>query len=158
MSGPRQLSRMATLIKRLGSRYSLSLPTATRVRKIGSTTVALNVGGADASVITRQQSHTAKTDELHYQAIVGDKHSAQAFHSMESLRMGARSLKSPGKRVPYTSQELEFIAKYFKSNIKSGKTPSLKKCHKFLSNHPMSWDAKQVQDRVKNCIKAVADK
>ena len=53
MSGPRQLSGMATLIKRLGSRYSLSLPTATRVRKIGSTTVALNVGGADASVITR---------------------------------------------------------------------------------------------------------
>ena len=54
MSGPRQLSRMATLIKRFGSRYSLSLPTATRVRKIGSTTVALNVGDADASVITRQ--------------------------------------------------------------------------------------------------------
>ena len=155
LSGHRQLDRMSARIKRLGSRYSLSLPTATRVRKIGSTTVALNVGGADASVITRQLSHTAKTDELHYQAIVGDEHSAQAFHSMESLRMGA-SPKSPGKRVPYTSQELQFIAKYFKSNINSGKTPSLKKCRKFLLNHPMSREAKQVQDRVKNFIKAVA--
>lgn len=76
-------------IKRLGSRYSLSLPTVTRVRKIGSTTVTLNVGGVDASMITRQLSHTAKTDELHYQAIVGYEHSAQAFRSMESLRMGA---------------------------------------------------------------------
>ena len=69
---PKKLDRMARLIKhKLGNRYGLVLPTATRVRKIGSTTVALNVGGgADATMIHRQLSHTPKTDELHYQAIV----------------------------------------------------------------------------------------
>ena len=67
MTGPKKLDRMA----RLGNRYGLVLPTATRVRKIGSTTVALNVWGrADATMIHRQLSHTPKTDELHYQAIV----------------------------------------------------------------------------------------
>ena len=67
-------------------KYALVLPTATRVRKIGSTTVARNVGAsAEASMITHQLSHTAKTDELQYQAIVGDTHSAQAFQSMEAL-------------------------------------------------------------------------
>ena len=46
--------------------YALVLPTATRVRKIGSTTVVLNVGvGAEASIITCQLSHTAKTVPLH---------------------------------------------------------------------------------------------
>ena len=61
---------MARLIKRLESRYTLVLPTAIRVRKIGSTTVALNVGeGAEASMITCQLSHTAKTDKLHLSAI-----------------------------------------------------------------------------------------
>lgn len=87
MSGPKELKRMARLIKRLESRYTLVLPTATRVRKIGSTTVALNVGeGAEASMITCQLSHTAKTDKLLYQAFVGNTHSAQAFQTMEAFR------------------------------------------------------------------------
>ena len=52
------------------------LATATRVRKIRSTTDALSVGAStEASMITRRLSHTAKTDELNYQAIVGDMHS-----------------------------------------------------------------------------------
>ena len=37
--------------------YALVLPTATRVRKIGSTTVVLNVS-AEASIITSAQSHS----------------------------------------------------------------------------------------------------
>ena len=84
MSGPRQLERMARLIKRLESSYALVLPTATRVRKIGSTTVALNVGeGVEVSMVTRWLS---QIDKLHYQAFVGDINSAQAFQSMEAFR------------------------------------------------------------------------
>ena len=67
-----------------GARYALVLPTATRVRKIGCTTVALNVGeGAEASMVTCQLS---QIDKLHYQAFVGDINSAQTFQSMEAFR------------------------------------------------------------------------
>ena len=86
MCRPKQMNRMTRLIKSLKLKYALVLPTATRVRKIGSTTVARNVGAsAESSMITHQLSHTAKTDELQYQEIVGDIHSAQAFRSMEAL-------------------------------------------------------------------------
>ena len=84
MSGPKQRERMARLIKRLESRYALVLPIANMVRKIGSTTVALNVGeGVEVWMITRQLS---QIDKLHYQVFVGDINSPQAFQSMEAFR------------------------------------------------------------------------
>ena len=159
MSGPKKLDRMARLIKRLESRYALVFPTATRVRKIGSTTVALNVGGgAEASMITRQLSHTAKTDELHYQVIGGVGHSARAFQTMEALRRKEME-KEPversdvRKRIPFTNDELQIIAKHFKRIIKAHVTPSLKECRKFLASSSINRDEKQIQDRVKNFIK-----
>lgn len=128
MTGPKKLDRMARLIKhKLGNRYGLVLPTATRVRKIGSTTVALNVGGgADATMIHRLLSHTPKTDELHYQAIVGDSHSARAFTSMEALRQKEMEIEPVGqiaksdirKRIPFTPRELDAITKDLKKTIK----------------------------------------
>lgn len=99
------------LIKRLESRYALVLPTATRVRKIGSTTVALNVGeGAEASMITHQLS---QIDKLHYQAFVGDMNSAKAFQSMEAFRKKKMTrsffFSKSIKRVPYTDDKLASI-------------------------------------------------
>ena len=99
-SGGRQLVRMSQIQATLGQRYNIVLPTATKVRKIGATLVALHVGvGGTATLVKRQLSHTAVTDEKYYQAIVGDTHSAQAFNTMEALRksMVEGKPKSSGK-------------------------------------------------------------
>ena len=64
LSGGKQLNKVATRIRRLGNHYGLTLPTPTRVRKIGATTVSLNVGTApEAALITRQLSHAARTEQ-----------------------------------------------------------------------------------------------
>ena len=77
------------LIGAIGQRYNIILPKATKVRKVGATSVALNVGaGGIATLVKCQLSHTAVTDEKYYQAIVGNKHSAEAFSTMEALIEG----------------------------------------------------------------------
>ena len=113
---------MVQQLKKLGSRYSLVLPTATRVRKIGATNVALNVGaGEESSMVHRQMSHTQTTSQLHYEAIVGDKHAACAFRTRETLRNSKagnqpseeeEKCKKPKrrKRTLFTPEETESIS------------------------------------------------
>ena len=89
LSGSRPLTKLSSRIQSLGKIYGLTLPTATRVRKIGATSVALNLGDtATAHLVTRHLSHSAATESQYYQAIVGDRHAVEAFGSMENLRAG----------------------------------------------------------------------
>jgi hypothetical protein len=78
-------------IKSLSSRLKvvdgLQLPNATRVRKIGATTVAMKYGQTpEASLVTRQMSHSLHTEAMYYQAIVGDNHAARAYSTMKQLQ------------------------------------------------------------------------
>ena len=73
LCGAQPLSRLSTRIKRFGERHGRVLPSATRVRKIGATEVAMKMGdSADAHLVTRHMSHSAATETKYYQAIVGD--------------------------------------------------------------------------------------
>ena len=92
LSGGRPIVNLSSKIKAIGSRYGLSLPSATRVRKIGATSVALNLGkSASANLVTRQMSHSVNTEAIYYQAIVGDKHAASAYSTMSNLRTGQQT-------------------------------------------------------------------
>ena len=90
--------------------------------------------------------------------IGGVGHSARAFQTMEALRRKEME-KEPversdvRKRIPFTNDELQIIAKHFKRIIKAHVTPSLKECRKFLASSSINRDEKQIQDRVKNFIK-----
>ena len=89
LSGSRPLTKLSSRIQSLGKIYALTLPTATRVRKIGATSVALKLGDtATAHLVTRQLSHSAATESQYYQAIVGDRHAVEAFESMELQSLG----------------------------------------------------------------------
>ena len=72
LTGGSPLGNLSSKIKSIGNR----LPSATRVRKIGATSVALTLG--QSPTVTRQMSHTINTEALHYQAIVRNEHAASA--------------------------------------------------------------------------------
>ena len=59
LCGPRSLANLNQHVQALGKYYNLVLPTPTRIRKIGATTVTLNVGSwGDRDCVTRQLSHS----------------------------------------------------------------------------------------------------
>lgn len=167
LSGGRPLSNLSSRVKKLGLKYGLCLPTATRVRKIGATSVALNLGDTgEAHLVTRQLSHSAATDSQYYQAIVGDKHAAQAFESMEQLRtmrgVGKNTSDSPvvassetqlQKRRSFSLQETELVCGHFAKSLKLRVTPSLAECKRFVEQYGVQRSPKNIQDKVKNLNK-----
>ena len=54
--------RVGNLSKALGRLYGLTLPIASRVRKIGATSVALHLDEKDPRLVTRQMSHSVATN------------------------------------------------------------------------------------------------
>ena len=178
LSGGRPIVNLSSKIKAIGSRYGLSLPSATRVRKIGATSVALNLGkSASANLVTRQMSHSVNTEAIYYQAIVGDKHAASAYSTMSNLRTGQQTtpvteneestpnrieneeksestpnrIRSTQQRRPY---ETEAIKRYFVFEIGAGDRVALAACKKILGLHDFSRTAKNVQDKVRNLVLA----
>ncbi len=83
------LKNLTQRVNSLGKRYHINIPTATKARKIGATTVALKCREADTTLICRQLSHSGLTGHRHYEGIVGPVHAARAFKTMEGLRGSA---------------------------------------------------------------------
>ena len=173
LCGAQPLSRLSTRIKRFGERHGRVLPSATRVRKIGATEVAMKMGdSADAHLVTRHMSHSAATETKYYQAIVGDKHSHRAYQLMEGLRSDegeavkvAKSCSDANsrdsedddvhstpvqKRRHFTLEETNLISEYFGKVISRGDTPSLAECKMFIERRNTSRTPKNIQDKVKH--------
>ena len=54
-----KLKQISNRVKAVGRRFDVEAPTATRVRKIGSTAAALQCGTSkEAKMISKQMSHT----------------------------------------------------------------------------------------------------
>lgn len=149
LSGGRPLTHLSSRIQSFGKRYNLNLPTAAKVRKIGATAVAQNLGNTpEAHLVTRQLAHSSQTECQYYQAIIGDKHAAQAFQSMGRLCKEAAaggtvskplaSPRTPSQRKGFTTAESETVSDYFEGNVVEGKTPSLTECKEFLRLHPIN--------------------
>ena len=144
-------------IKKLGTKYGLSLPSASRVRKIGATSVALHLGNStQAHLVTMQMSHSVNTDAQYYQAIVGDSHAMSAFKSMTELRnrradsstcseVGVTEQKSGElqRRRAFTAEETRVVMLYFKEHIAKRQSASLSECKDFLGVHPHQKHTRQ---------------
>lgn len=164
VSGGRPLSKLSSRLKALGGKYTLNLPSASRVRKIGATSVAMNLGNtAKAHLVTRNMSHSLNTNAEYYQAVVGDTHAVTAFETMSELRETPKQDGTVSKehtpqstptrklqqRRPYTTKESKKIMKYFASHIESAISPSLAECKAFLDAHDMVRTPKNIQDKVR---------
>ena len=133
----------------VGGRYGLQLPSATRVRKIGATTVAVKYGQSPkASLVTRQMSHSLNTEATYYQAIVGDQHAATAYTTMAELQQGTPTKQAekspeppkewlpvmpspkctPRQRRRFSEEKTEDVKKFFQEQIENGMGVSLREC------------------------------
>ncbi len=154
----------------------------TRSRKLASTAAATKLDPKGSLMTARHLSHSTETEVLHYHAFASASHSAKAVelihqatvkdssdtsedevekeatNSLDTTRKRRRE-DSPmvihkKKRVSYTKEETELIAKYFSEEIKTGSTAHKHNCKVFLSLHPtVKRDCKQIQDKVKNIVK-----
>jgi hypothetical protein len=143
LSGGRSVENLSSKLKTIGVRYGLCLPSATRVRKIGATAVALNLGQSPkANLVTRQMSHSLNTEAMYYQAIVGYRHAASAFSTMSELRkerqktpvtdceepLQQSTLSHRGftqLRRAFSKEETESLESYFSEEISTGMSVSL---------------------------------
>ena len=163
----KKIGKLNNLLKSLGDKYGIKLPSATRVRKIGATSTVKNVSGPSTSLVQRQLSHSSETDNRFYQAITGKDDAAKAFRIMETLRLNTSTspkttdTMSPPplqqipsrKRQPFTKDEEETLRKYFGASLSEGKHISLNSAKQFLAAHPSHRTPKQIQDKIRNIIK-----
>ena len=105
MYGPRPLTNVHAHIKGLGRKFGFHAPSSTKVCKIGATTVRLQCGERDATLISRKLLHSIHTQTRHYESIVEPVHAASAFRTMEALRGRRKDEQVPeGKEVPENEQ------------------------------------------------------
>ena len=154
--------RVGNLSKALGRLYGLTLPIASRVRKIGATSVALHLDEKDPRLVTRQMSHSVATNVAYYQAIVGEQHAAAAYKTMSSLRRpqpeeSPKACGTPRQRL-FSDNKSETVKSYFSQNIESESTPTIRHCASFLYTHPLDRTPKNIQDKVKNLIRNASRK
>ena len=145
LSGGRPISKLSSRLKSVGLRYNLDLPNASRVRKIGATSVALNLDDKEARLVTRQMSHSVATNAAYYQAIVGEQHAADAYRSMAELREGKGTQLSHTPKTPqdspspsprrrlFTESETALVRTYFEQHLQRRSTPTIRECGMFLT-------------------------
>ena len=151
--GPKKLKQISNRVKAVGRRFDVEAPTATRVRKIGSTAAALQCGTSkEAKMISKHMSHTDAVHEKYYEMLGSSSHTASAFQVMERLRKGEEKPKST-LRKRFTAEDEEAVKEYFAPAILAGNTPSLEECSEFLRGRELDRSKKQIQDKVKNLIK-----
>ena len=161
LSGGRPINKLSSRLKAVGRQYGLDLPNASRVRKIGATSVALNLDEKEARLVTRQMSHSVATNAAYYQPIVGEQHAANAYKSMADLREGKREenrsyrevCTSPRRRL-FTKAESELVRSFFARHVELRSTPTIRECGNFLERSPMPGrTAKNIQDKVKTIVR-----
>ena len=108
------------------------------VNKIGSTTVRLQCGEGDATLISQQLSHSIHTQARHYEGIVGSVHAANAFRTKEALR---------GRRMNKKAVSCTRVNRYQKMNSyrreKSEWNLLQKRKKRYVAILPLNWQPKQ---------------
>ena len=94
LCGSQRLNNLSQRVKRLGPLFGAVFPNASRVRKIGATEAAMNLGDStEAQLVTRHLGHSAATESRYYQAIVGDSRDEPALLVESEVSPSLRCLR-----------------------------------------------------------------
>ena len=115
---PTAITNPTYLLQKLGDRLGVAMPTPTRVQKIAATTVVQSLEPQELAIVSRQMSHSMSTEKASYQAIIGDKHAAEAHLHRQSLTTAKvdspKPSSSPRKvRQSFSKEETDTIKKHF---------------------------------------------
>lgn len=103
LPGPRQIYKISNLSRFLGTKLGVNVPSATSVRKIGTTAVARACSKEELSLISRQMNHDRVTSENYYECIRSDSDAAIMFKTIEELRHGKGGGSSPSHATAKTA-------------------------------------------------------
>ena len=166
LDGERRISNANYYIQKLGRHYNIDMPTATRMRKIGSTATVQSCSAAESTLLATHMGHSQPTQQIYYQAITACQHAASAHMLREKLRKestkpessdGSSEVEDKSKpqkvRKPFTAAETAAIEESFATSLKDKTTPSRQLCQDFVTATNSDRDPKQIQDKVRNMIK-----
>lgn len=86
MPGSKPICKISNVSRIVEARIGLAIPTATTVRKMGTTAVARNCGEVTRDLVARQMNHDPRTSLAHYQATRADRDATSAYNTIKSLR------------------------------------------------------------------------
>ena len=105
LPGPRPIAKISNLSRFLSSKLGVSVPSATSVRKIGTTAVARACSKVELSIVPRQMNHDKKTSENYYECVRSAGDAAKMFKTIEELRQAGNaptSSSATANSVPAT--------------------------------------------------------
>ena len=138
-------------IKRLAPRFGFHPATATDVRKAAATATAYKPQQTRANV-AKQQGQTLQVEDIHYALVHSDKEAANVVFSLHSKQ--GTSTQATQVIRPFSNQEVQLIAEFFKDHLKNKTSPSTKICMQFLDQYCLPHRKPQnIQDKVKNMNK-----
>ncbi len=107
LPGSKPIEKMSNMTRIIKKNLGLEkMPTATEVRKMGSTAVAKNCEPITRDLVARQFNHDSKVSAQHYQATMGDQDAALAFRTVKSLRNSSRTNEDDEGRTDMSEPDL----------------------------------------------------
>ena len=169
MPGSKPVNRATSLVDFMSNVLKIYIPSATMVRKIGSTAAARACTESESRLINRQMCHDPVVGAKYYEAIKGPRDAAKAFDVLKRLReeskgeevssSKARADSSPSDEGSSEEEEptsrwkpkdTSLVRAKFKAALKSLATPTLKECQGL---HIKGKTNKQIQDKIRTMIR-----
>lgn len=149
-----KITKLLNLMRFMETELKISIPSATEVRKIGSTAVAKNCTEGEARVVAQQMAHDPRVATQYYQAIRGAKDAKKAFDTLAGVFDGPSTSNVDEQPKLWDSVSNEIVREKFKEYIARGKPPKQSACDGVLKDKT----SKQVRDKVRTIITRLADK
>ena len=83
MPGSQAIQKISNVTRILEAKLGVAIPTATMVRKMGTTAVARNCPEVTRNLVARQMNHDASTSSHYYQATKSDRDAAELLRQFD---------------------------------------------------------------------------
>lgn len=85
--GSKPIDKVSNVTRVLEKKLEVTIPSATTVRKMGSTAVARTCSEKTMNIVARHMNHDPSTSRKHYQATVSDSDAARVYNTIRKLRL-----------------------------------------------------------------------
>ena len=112
LSGSRAIEKFSNLSRVLATKLKINVPSATDVRKIGTTAVARACSKEDLALVSKQMNHDTATSEHYYNCTRADRDATKMFKTIEKLRSASESSPVTTTNVCIVSPSVNYYPVY----------------------------------------------
>lgn len=151
LPGGKPVSKLNSILHRLGDHYGIYIPTGTQLRKHTARACALKGTERERVLLSNTMSHTVDVHKRYYETVGTMSDVSEAYQVAKRVRQREASSNPKQSRREYTFSEVEAIKKFFQRELQQPKSPKLKLCRLFLQRHPniKNRTPKHIQDKVR---------